>query len=174
MLLNVTGKWFIMFPIFLDWGEYLMAKFLIISLAALFLITIVPAVSHAQDTLDFLSLVAKNEAGEFEIKGAQKIGYKEALELQEQGILFVDVRRSTQYNFKHIPGAINLDLKSAFTEENLAKHAAKDQKTVLYCSDVQCYRSAHASANAITWGYSNVVYFAGGWSTWKTKGDKSN
>jgi hypothetical protein len=71
MLLNVTGKWFIMFPIFLDWGEYLMAKFLIISLAALFLITIVPAVSHAQDTLDFLSLVAKNEAGEFEIKGAQ-------------------------------------------------------------------------------------------------------
>ncbi|MHA1189325.1 MAG: rhodanese-like domain-containing protein [Alphaproteobacteria bacterium] len=124
----------------------------------------------AKDPAEFASLVSKNDAGEFDVEGATKIDADRAFELHGEGVVFVDVRSTWQYDLDHISGAIGLRLKSQLTEESLAENATVDQMVVFYCSDTQCYRSAHASAKAVTWGYSNVSYFAGGWSSWVAEG----
>lgn len=114
------------------------------------------------------SLVKETSTG-FDVEGAQKVDAEAALELLEGGAIFVDVRRSIQFNLSHIAGAVNLDVNYYLTEENLLAHAEKDQKVVFYCSDVGCYRSANASAMALAWGFTDVVYYANGWSSWLSK-----
>ena len=125
--------------------------------------------THAQ-TENFLDLVTKTEAEKFEVEGAVTIDHFLAKRYLEKGHTFIDVRRDVQFSVGHIPGAVSLELKTAFTKESLAKHASKDDCIIFYCSDAQCYRSAHASAMAISWGYENVAYFAGGWSSWNAQG----
>ncbi len=125
------------------------------------------AVSATADTAsNFKDLVTKTDSSEYEVDGALKIDHEKALEFLNKGSVFVDARRTVQYNAGHIPGAINLELNSKMTEENLAELASKNECVVFYCSDRQCYRSAHASAMAISWGYTKVAYFADGWLQW--------
>ncbi len=143
-----------------------MRKLLISVLAVFAILSFTPFILIAKEKPDYKSLVTKNERSEFDVKGALKIDHVKARELHKKGVVFVDVRRKVQYKLAHIPGAINLELHSMLTEANLAKHVAKDEMVVFYCSDHKCYRSAHASAKAITWGYTKVVYFAGGWTFW--------
>lgn len=126
--------------------------------------------ASAQSETNYTSLMSKNAQSEFDVRDARKIDHAEARELLEAGAAFVDVRRTLQYKLGHIPGAIGLELTAAFTAESLAEHVGKDETVVFYCSDAKCYRSAQASAKAVTWGYSKVVYFAGGWSTWLANG----
>ncbi len=115
------------------------------------------------------SLVTKS-GGEFTVKGVRKIDLAEAKSLQEDGALFIDVRSEASYLEGHIPGAVGLDLKTQLTKESLAEVAGKDQKIVFYCDGIYCYKSADACAKAITWGYTNVLYFAGGEPAWSKAG----
>lgn len=125
------------------------------------------AFGAAADTAsNYRDLVTKTDSGEFEVEGAMTIGHEEALEFLNKGSVFVDARRTVQYNAGHIPGAINLELNSKMTEENLSEVASKDECIVFYCSDKWCHRSANASAMAISWGYTKVAYFADGWLKW--------
>lgn len=129
------------------------------------LVIVIAAAFAAQAQEAWQSLLSESESG-FVIEGARKVDAPQALELMQAGATFVDVRRSTQYSLAHIPGAINLDVNSALTEQSLAEHATKDQILVFYCSDVGCDRSARASAMAVSWGYTDVIYYAQGWSVW--------
>lgn len=135
-------------------------KFILSLMAILFLATPMAAQE------DWKNLITKSGAGTFEIEGAEKVDPEQALALLNEGVQFIDVRRATQFSMTHIPDAINLDVNGALTEESLSSHVGKDQKVVFYCSDAGCYRSANASAMAISWGYSDVVYYADGWSAW--------
>jgi rhodanese-related sulfurtransferase len=128
------------------------------------------SMAHAQSDTDFMQLVHKTDSGTFEIEGAVSANPEQAAELLEAGVPFVDVRREIQFKTGHIPGAISIELKTQFTEERLNGEFPKDQQLVFYCSDAACYRSAHASTKAITWGYTDVVYFADGWSKWLAQG----
>ncbi len=122
---------------------------------------------------DFESLVSKTAKG-FAVKGVRTIALEEAKTLQSDGALFVDTRSSTSgYPTAHIPGAIWLDYKSKLTPENLADNASKDTVIVFYCDGNLCYKSAYACAKAVTWGYTNVLYFAGGYPAWEKAGLKS-
>ncbi len=89
--------------------------------------------------------------------------------MQAAGALFVDVR-SGGYPYGHIPGAIWLDLKTKLTKASLAEHAKRHQPVVFYCDGFYCYKSANACAKALTWGYTNVFYYAGGMPEWKQAG----
>lgn len=118
----------------------------------------------------FDSLWTKTSTGEFEIPGVEKVDSAQAHQLLQDGAIFVDVRREIQYKLAHVPGAINLDVNSMLSEQSLGEHVAKDQKVVFYCSDKTCYRSARASAMALSWGYTDVVYYAEGWVYWTARG----
>jgi adenylate cyclase len=124
----------------------------------------------ATANVDFESLVTKSSAG-FTIDGIRKIDLSEAQELHADGVLFVDTRSSNSgYPIAHIPGAVWLDYKTKLTAENLAEHAGKNSKIVFYCDGPYCYKSAYACAKATTWGYTDVVYFAGGMPAWNKAG----
>lgn len=132
----------------------------------LFLLTILFFATPMAAQEDWKALITKTGAGTFEIDGAQTIDMEKALRCLNGGVQFVDVRRATQFSIAHIPGAVNLDVNGDLTEESLSNHVDKDQKVVFYCSDAQCFRSANASAMAVTWGYTDVLYYADGWSKW--------
>ena len=118
---------------------------------------------------DYKSLVTKS-GGEFTVEGVPKIDLAEAKSLQEEGALFIDVRSEAGYVKGHIPGAVGLDLQTQLTKESLAEVAEKDQVVIFYCDGIYCYKSANACAKAITWGYTNVLYFSGGEPAWSKAG----
>ncbi|MDX2315837.1 MAG: rhodanese-like domain-containing protein [Gammaproteobacteria bacterium] len=123
----------------------------------------------AQDSVDPNSLLTIG-SGEFSVKGAEKIDASEAWKLHQAGKLFVDARDETFYKLGHIEGAVLLNVLTTLTEDNLAKHAKKDQTVIFYCEYEKCYKSAIASAKAVVWGYIDVRYFAGGTAAWEKAG----
>ena len=64
----------------------------------------------------------------------------------------------------------HLDLNLDLTEENLAKLVDKDEPVIFYCWGEECTWSAYAAAKAITWGYTRVYRFSGGFPAWKRSG----
>ena len=96
-------------------------------------------------------------------------------ELQGAGRAFVvDVRPAFFYNLDHIPGAINLPLKSydkVFPEKKGDFDAAvsADKIIVLYCLDEDCPDGRSTARKLAKDGYSTSVY-TGGWKEWKASG----
>lgn len=78
----------------------------------------------------------------------------------------VDVREPAEYGAGHIPGAINIPLRT------LAQHIDKiecDRPVVLYCSSG--YRSAMGVVTLHLLGYDNVQGFPPSFGGWKTAGE---
>jgi rhodanese-related sulfurtransferase len=104
------------------------------------------------------------------VPGATTVDASQAKKLFDQEALFVDLRKENMWNSGLIPGAVWLEMKSAFTQEALEAEAGKDEALVFYCSGVRCPRSAKACEKALKWGYTNVNYFRGGFPAWKNAG----
>ncbi len=119
--------------------------------------------------INYLDLVTRAE-GEFSVEGVKKINLDEAVKMHEQGYVFIDNRSARGYAQRHIPGAISLPFKTGLTRENLQNSVGKNEPAVFYCDGEGCYKSAHGVAKAITWGYTKVLYFAGGMPAWKKAG----
>ncbi|MEB3283602.1 MAG: rhodanese-like domain-containing protein [Lyngbya sp.] len=80
--------------------------------------------------------------------------------------LLVDVRESSEYNSGHIPGAINIPLRTL--AENLDK-IPSDRLVVLYCTTG--YRSAMGVMTLHLLGYDNVKGFPPSFAAWKSAGE---
>jgi rhodanese-related sulfurtransferase len=144
-------------------------KNIVISAFALFMVSgFLPSIAQAQDSSDYKDLVSKKD-GEYYAEGALKIDIVKAYELHGAGMLFIDVNTPSGYEAGHIPGAVALDVE-AMTEPGLAEHAAKDQTFVFYCPHPGCWGAAVASAKAIVWGYTNILYYEGGADSWAEAG----
>jgi rhodanese-related sulfurtransferase len=105
-----------------------------------------------------------------QVPGARTVSVDEVKELFDAGAVIVDVRSPRLYTRRHIPGAFHLDLKVVYDEESLAAVAKKDEPLIIYCSGVKCGRSSRASADAVSWGYKEVLYFRGGIVDWRDAG----
>ncbi len=104
------------------------------------------------------------------VAGATTVDAAQAKKLFDQEALFVDLRKENMWNSGRVPGAIWLDMKTAFNQEALEAEAKKDEVLVFYCSGVRCPRSAKACVKALEWGYTKVNYFRGGFPAWKNAG----
>ena len=122
-----------------------------------------PGVIEQRGEVSYRDLVTKS-AGTFSVEGAIKIDASEAQALHNRGVVFIDVRGKS-FNFGHIPGAIHLKFIGQLTRESLAAVTEPDDEVVFYCGGPDCQLSANASAKALTWGYTRVFYFAGGYPT---------
>ena len=118
---------------------------------------------------EFLQLVSEDSSG-FDVVGAIEIDAATARTLFHRGVVFIDVRSAGHFREGHIPGSVHLDLYTALSPENLGELVAVDDEVVFYCFGESCYRSAHACAKALTWGFARVYYFAGGYPAWKEAG----
>ena len=126
--------------------------------------------SFSQNDADYEALITETSSSGFLVDGAEHIDHLRALELYEQGVVFIDVRPIWAFNLGHIRGAVGLELKTQFSKESLAEHAKKDQPVVFYCTHSGCKRPAISSAKALMWGYSEVYYFVNGWTEWSGNG----
>ena len=77
-------------------------------------------------------------------------------------------RGSVDYGRGHIPGATNLFFHKVW--DNLLQIVDLNEEIVFYCGGIECHLSANSSAQALILGYTNVYYFAGGFSAWKDAG----
>jgi len=104
------------------------------------------------------------------VDGAKSVSAAEAKALFDKGAIFVDTRKSKDWDAGRIPDAIHLDVKKVFSEETLGKEVKKGDAVVMYCNGESCLRSSKASKMAVGWGYSNVYYFRDGFPAWKAAG----
>ena len=105
------------------------------------------------------------------IDGAVTISVEEAKELFDSEVLFVDVRKDSDWDAGRIPGAIHLDnKKGVLSEASLSSEVGKNEKLVMYCNGPKCMRSSKGSASAVSWGFTDVYYFRGGFPAWKDAG----
>jgi adenylate cyclase len=130
-------------------------------------------VAEGPDSLErhsqYRALMTKLGA-EYVVDGAPNIDAAVAKALHDEGATFIDVRDTLSFRGGHVPGAVALGLNSVLSEETLAAHVAKDDDVVFYCFAIYCPYSAYASAKALTWGYTNVFRFDGGYPAWVDAG----
>jgi rhodanese-related sulfurtransferase len=105
------------------------------------------------------------------IDGAETIDTDTARSLFDQEVAFVDVRKGSDWDAGRVPGAIHLDIKSAYSEDSLVSEVKKDEMVVIYCNGASCMRSSDASKMAVNWGFSNVKYYRDGFPAWKAAGN---
>jgi len=111
------------------------------------------------------------EDAPMQIAGATTVGAEQVVDLirREPKLVIVDARHIGDYKAGAIEGAINL-LDTDMTAEKLATLASERNTPVLfYCNGVKCGRAANAVVKALSWGYSNVYYYALGMMEWKAK-----
>jgi len=105
------------------------------------------------------------------VTGANSINVIEAKQLYDRGVVFIDVRdKTTDWGMGHIKGAISLDWVSKFTEEALRDAINRDEPVVIHCAGPGCFRSSRAVEKAVSWGFTNIYYFRGGFTAWKIAG----
>jgi len=104
------------------------------------------------------------------VPGATTVDSAQAKQLFDDGALFVDVRKTTDWDAGRIPDALHLDIKSAFSKEALSAEAAANESIVIYCNGHSCLRSSDASKMAVAWGFSKIYYYRDGIPAWKNAG----
>ncbi len=105
------------------------------------------------------------------IQGITIVSAEEAIELilANPDLAVIDSRKKTEYKKGHIEGAINI-LNTQLKLEDLEQVLAGKSSTVLfYCNGIRCLRSTDSIKKAINWGYTNVIWFRGGWKEWTEK-----
>ncbi|MBT3493968.1 MAG: rhodanese-like domain-containing protein [Rhodospirillaceae bacterium] len=105
-----------------------------------------------------------------EISGAVTVDAAQAKELFDRGVIFVDVRKNSDWDAGRIPGAKHIELKKKYNEASLGKVIAKGKEVVIYCNGAGCMRSSKASIKAVSWGFTKVYYFRGGLPAWQIAG----
>jgi rhodanese-related sulfurtransferase len=120
--------------------------------------------------LIFVSTNLFADEAPLKVDGATTVDAVKAKELFDQGVLFVDPRRISDFDAGRIPDAVSLEMKSVFSEASLAEHVQKNDPIVFYCNGPKCLRSAEVSKLAVGWGYTNVYYFRDGFPAWQAAG----
>ncbi len=105
-----------------------------------------------------------------EVAGTTTVDPVAAKILFDQGVPFVDVRSVGRWKDSHIPGAVSLGLKKAFSEAKLTQVVAKDLEVVIYCMGPRCLRASKACAKAVGWGFQKIYYLREGFPGWKAAG----
>lgn len=105
------------------------------------------------------------------IEGILVVTAEEAIELilNDPDLTVIDARKKTEYVKGHIEGAINM-LNTRMKSEDLEKACPDKTGAILfYCNGTRCLRSSDAIRKAKSWGYTNLIWFRGGWKEWTDK-----
>jgi len=105
------------------------------------------------------------------VDGTETISLQQAKQMYADGVIFMDVRSPRQYNKTHISGAVPVDIKDSFTEQNLLKLGPKDTPLILYCNGAHCSLSYKAAEKAVAWGFTNIKYYRDGFRAWHKDGN---
>ncbi len=89
--------------------------------------------------------------------------------LANPDLIVIDSRKKTEYQKGHIEGAINI-LNTRLKPEDLERVSPdKSTEILFYCNGSRCLRSADSIKKAKKWGYTQLIWFRGGWKEWTEK-----
>ena len=89
--------------------------------------------------------------------------------LANPDLTVIDSRKRTEYMKGHIEGAINI-LNTRLNREELERISPDKSSSILfYCNGTRCLRSSDSINKAKEWGYSQLIWFRGGWKEWSDK-----
>jgi rhodanese-related sulfurtransferase len=106
-----------------------------------------------------------------DISGVRIVSAEQAIELilASPDLLVIDSRKKTEYLKGHIEGAVNI-LNTRLQREDLERLSPDKLKEILfYCNGTRCLRSSDSIKKAKSWGYTNLIWFRGGWKEWTDK-----
>ena len=85
--------------------------------------------------------------------------------------IFLDARDASEYQRKHIKGALNLPVRHfELYYPKMKKLLPKDAEIVVYCAGEECGASLHLAEELIRLQYKNIRVFLGGWVEWNKAG----
>jgi rhodanese-related sulfurtransferase len=93
-----------------------------------------------------------------------------AKQMHERGAKFVDVRSKLSFEHGHIPGALNIDVRSDDFVERFTDAADVDEEIVIYCRGATCTRSGEAILLVHPLGYNHLFYLKVGLPGWEDAG----
>ena len=105
------------------------------------------------------------------IQGATIVSAEEVIDLilANPDLIVIDSRKKTEYLKGHIEGAINI-LNTRLKREDLELISPDKSRAILfYCNGTRCLRSSDSIKKAKNWGYTNLIWFRGGWKEWSEK-----
>lgn len=91
--------------------------------------------------------------------------FKDAVDAS--GALLLDVREVSEYEAGHLPGAINVPLRTV--TDNLDK-IPTDRQVFVYCKSG--YRAGLTASSLRMLGYDNVLVYPPGWTGWSEAGEE--
>jgi rhodanese-related sulfurtransferase len=105
------------------------------------------------------------------IDGVMIVTAEQAIDLilENPDMPIIDSRKKTEYLKGHIEGAVSI-LNTELTAQDLEQIVpGKDSAILFYCNGIRCLRSSDAIRKARSWGYTNLIWFRGGWKEWTDK-----
>lgn len=87
--------------------------------------------------------------------------------VEASGALVVDVRETSEYEEGHIPGAVNIPIRTV--TQNLDK-IPMDRQVYIYCASG--FRAAQTLSALGMLGYDNVLSYKPGWKGWTDAGEE--
>jgi len=110
---------------------------------------------YAPETIDDVTIVSAEQVIDLIIANPEMI--------------VIDSRKKTEYLKGHIEGATNI-LNTRLKAEDLEQLSPDKSDTILfYCNGSRCLRSSDSINKAKSWGYTDLVWFRGGWKEWTEK-----
>ena len=85
-------------------------------------------------------------------------------------LILVEVLPKESYDEFHIPGAINVPVKSDDFSERIQAVANKDDEVVVYCQNTECDASPRAAEKMEKLGLRRVFDYEAGKEDWRTAG----
>jgi rhodanese-related sulfurtransferase len=91
--------------------------------------------------------------------------------LDQGGVIFLDAREASEYELKHIKGALSFPVSHfGLYYPKMKKLLPKDAEIVIYCAGEECGASLHLAEELIGLQYENIQVFLGGWVEWHKAG----
>lgn len=102
-------------------------------------------------------------------EGWMSVGKTDAFKemLENASPYLIDVRTAAEYEAGHIPGAVNIPLRTL--ADNLDQ-VPTDEPVVIYCASG--HRAGMATSVLSGLGYDNVKAFSGGWKAWSAAAEE--
>jgi rhodanese-related sulfurtransferase len=89
---------------------------------------------------------------------------------RSQAAIFIDSRRTFEYDAGHIPGAMSLPVDEFDSYKIQFEGMPRTQAIVVYCDGMECNSSMTVATRLSALGFSNVRVFFGGWKEWIAAG----
>lgn len=89
---------------------------------------------------------------------------------KDKEFTLIDVLDPESYEVRHLPGAVNVNLRGNFIARVEELMPEKDSPVVVYCASFSCQASPSAASELVDAGYTNVYDFVGGIEDWDDAG----